>query len=262
VVGSIRLRAGLTHYRRSIAGVAVAVVLLLAACSGAPPSAPSANLGAIVNRSVPVSVSTLVLTNQQGHTFDLASLRGKHVMLVPFLTLCSDICPMTTANLGALQRSIRQAGQGSNIVIVELSVDPARDSPSRLAAYAGITGATWELVTESPQDLATIARFFGFSYQQVPQDDPPAIDWLTHQPLTYDIDHSDGFAFISPAGREVFATAAAPDHSGPLPKELQEFLTKTGIDHQRHPPLPGWTADQAIQAAAWLLGAPLPPVGS
>ncbi len=130
---------------------------------------------------MPARVSTLTLTDQHRHTFDLASLHGKNVMLVPFLTLCSDICPMTTANLGAVQRSIHKAGRGSDIVIVELSVDPERDSTARLAAYAGITGATWELVTESPQDLASIARFFGFFYQQVPQDNPPAVDWLTQQ---------------------------------------------------------------------------------
>ena len=47
-------------------------------------------------------------------------------MLVPFLTLCSDICPMTTANLGAVQRSVNQAGQRSKLVIVELS---ARSRP-------------------------------------------------------------------------------------------------------------------------------------
>jgi protein SCO1 len=239
----------------------VATALLLAACFGGPPSPPSANLGAVVNRPVPASVSTLTLTDQHGRSFDLASLHGKRVMLVPFLTLCSDICPMTTANLGAVQRSIRQADKGPGIAIVELSVDPGRDSPDRLAAYAGITGATWELVTESPQDLASIARFFGFFYQQVPQDNPPAVDWLTHKPLTYDVNHSDGFVLIDPSGHEVFATAAAPDHSGPLPKELQGFLSEAGINHQKHPAQPSWSADQGIQAVAWLLGAPLPPVG-
>jgi protein SCO1/2 len=183
-------------------------------------------------------------------------------MLVPFLTLCSDICPLTTANLGAVQRSLNQAGKQSKVAIVELSVDPGRDTQARLAAYAGITGATWELVTESPNDLATIAKFFGFSYQEVPQGTPPAIDWWTHQPLTYDINHSDGFILLNRSGQEVFGTAAAPDYSGPLPQPLQKFLSPSGIDHQKHPLQPGWTANQAIQGVAWLLATPLPNVGS
>lgn len=204
----------------------------------------------------------LPLTDQHGHVFDLASLHGRNVMLVPFLTLCSDICPMTTANLGAVQRSVNRAGGQSKLVIVELSVDPGRDTPFRLSAYAGITGASWELVTESPENLAAIAKYFGFSYQKVPQDNPPAIDWLTHQPLTYDINHSDGFIFLNSSGHEVFATTAAPNYSGKLPRQLQHFLSDEGIAHQKHPPQPGWTADQGIQAVAWLLRTPLPAVGS
>jgi protein SCO1 len=233
-----------------------------AACSSGPSQAPSANLGAMAHLSVPASISTIPLTNEHGRTFDLASLHGRNVMLVPFLTLCSDICPMTTANLGVVQRAVANAGAQSKFVIVELSVDPDRDTPSRLAAYARITGATWELVTETPGDLAAIAKFFGFSYQKVPQDNPPAVDWLTGQPLTYDINHSDGFVFLNPSGHEVFATAASPDYSGRLPGTLQHFLSDEGVDHQKHPPKPGWTANQGIEAVSWLLGTSLPTIGS
>ena len=70
-----------------------------------------------------------------------------------------------------------------------------------------------------------MAKYFGISYQKVPQDNPPAIDWLTHKPLTYDINHSDGFIFLNPSGHEVFATTAAPNYSGKLPSQLQNFLS-------------------------------------
>ncbi len=256
--GSLRLG----DVRLLAIGPVIVVAVLAAACSGGPSSASLANLGTMENRPVPASVANLPLTDQHGHSLDLASLQHGAVMLVPFLTLCSDICPLTTANLGIVQRAVDQAGDGSKLTIVELSVDPGRDTPSRLAAYAGITGATWELVTESPQDLATIAKFFGFFYQKVPQDDPPAVDWLTHQPLTYDINHSDGFVLLDRSGNEVFSTAASPDYSGPLPPTLQHFLSDEGIDHQQHPLQPGWTADQGVQAVSWLLGTPLPSEGS
>ncbi len=257
-----RAAAGREHARVLAVCAALAVAVATTACSSGPAAAPSANLGSVEDQAVPASVSSLPLTDQHGRTFDLASLRGKSVMIVPFLTLCSDICPLDTANLGSVQRSVDQAGRRSNIVLMELTVDPGRDTPSRLAAYAGITGATWELVTESPQNLVAIAKFFGFSYQVVPQDDPPSIDWLTHQPLTYDVNHSDGFIFLNPSGREVFGTAAAPDYSGPLPRPLQNFLSPLGVQHQKHPLQPGWTADQAIQAVSWLLATPLALVGS
>ena len=57
--------------------------------------------------------------------------------------------------------------------------------------------ANWELVTETPAVLHAVSQFFGFVYQKVPEDSPPSIDWLTGKPLTYDIDHSDGYVLIS-----------------------------------------------------------------
>ena len=63
-------------------------------------------------------------------------------------------------------------GAASHVQIVELSVDPKRDTPARLAAYAKLTGAGWQFVTEPPSELAALAKFFGFTYEKVPQGTP------------------------------------------------------------------------------------------
>jgi cytochrome oxidase Cu insertion factor (SCO1/SenC/PrrC family) len=175
-------------------------------------------------------------------------------MVVPFLTLCIDVCPMTSGNLLQVEHSLQAAGVAGNVQIVELSVDPGRDSPARLAAYATLTGATWELVTESDSDLATIARFFGFTYEMVPQDDPPAIDWWTGQPLAYDVNHSDGYVLLGPDGRERFSTGAPPAFSGSLNPKLHAFLSGEGLDHLAHPPQPSWTPSDALASLGWMLG--------
>lgn len=226
---------------------------LLAACSSAAsaPAPPSPAEGSVQNRVVPSAVRQLPLTNQHGQPVSLASWSGKTVLLVPYLTLCSDICPMTTGNLLQVQRSLATDGAASQVVIVELSVDPSRDSPARMAAYATLTGATWQLVTETPAVLTQIAKFFGFSYQVVPEDNPPSIDWWTGKPLTYDIDHSDGFVVISPTGRERFATAAAPDFHGALNPTLKKFLSDLGLQHLAHPVTPDYTPATVLQALGW-----------
>ncbi len=100
---------------RAVVGVVTATAgLLVAACSTGPPASPAApvSLGTVQSRPVPASVSTVALTDQHGRTFDLASLEGKAVLLVPFLTLCTDICPMDTANLSIVQRELNRSGQG------------------------------------------------------------------------------------------------------------------------------------------------------
>jgi len=183
-------------------------------------------------------------------------------MLVPFLTLCSSVCPMTTGNLLQLQQSLQQAGDASKVVIVELSVDPERDTPARLAAYAKLTGATWEQVTESGTTLAAFSRFFGFLYLQVRQEQPAAIDWLTHQRLVLDVDHSNGYALIDPEGYARFGTGAAPDFHGKLNPILRRFLSRQGLQNLLHPSATAWTPDSALAAISWLVGARIPSAGS
>lgn len=198
------------------------------------------------------------LTDQNGRPFTLASLHGHTVMVVPFLTLCSDVCPMTSGNLLQVQHSLTAAHVAGAVTIVELSVDPGRDTLARLAAYAHLTLARWELATESPATLATVARFFGFYYQQVPEDTPPDIDWWTGKPLTYDIDHSDGYVLLGANGTERFSTGAAPDFSGALNPKLQGFLSAQGRSHLAHPPQLGWTPADALASLGWLLGRTIP----
>ena len=248
-----------------VAGALVAAALALTSCSSSssdPPGPPPASSGVVQNRVIPASVSQIPLTDQHGQTLTLASLEGKTVMVVPFLTLCSDICPMTTGNLGQVEQAVHHAGAASKVAIVEVSVDPGRDDVARLAAYAKITDATWYLATETPNDLATLAKYFGFYYQQVPQDDSPAKDWLTGQPLTYDIDHSDGYALIDPAGHEVFANDASPDFHGTLPAKLKDFLSDQGVAHLRNPVQPSWTPADALTALGWVVKKPLPALTS
>ncbi|MGH9206498.1 MAG: SCO family protein [Acidimicrobiales bacterium] len=233
--------------------------LLLAACSSGPPGPPSASLGSVETRTIPSSIENLTLTDQHGAAVSLATFHGKAIMLVPFLTLCSDICPLTTGNLLQVEQALVQANEASRVQIVEVSVDPGRDTPNRLAAYAHLTGGSWELVTPSDTGLAQIAGFFGFSYQQVPQDNPPAVDWLTGKPLTYDVNHSDGYILIDPKGQVRFSTGASPDFHGKLNPTLHKFLNDLGRQHLAQPSQFSWDPTTALGALGWILQKPLAP---
>jgi len=177
---------------------------------------------------------------------------------VPFLTLCTDICPLDTGNLLQVEQALRTAGVASKVQLVELSIDPERDTPARLAAYAHLTGATWQLVTETPTVATELERYFGWGVQKVPEDSPPSIDWWTGKPLTYDINHTDGFIVFDSQGVERFTTGAAPDFHGTLNPTLHKFLTDEGLDHLAHPEKPGWNPSNALQVLGWLLHQDIP----
>ncbi len=228
------------------------------AAAPATPAAGSAGLGTKLHLPVPGALEHLELTNQHGRTVRLSSWPGKTVLLVPFLTLCQDVCPLITGNLLAVQQALRDDHAAANVEIVELSVDPQRDTPARLAAYAKLTGASWQLVTESPAELRRLAKFFGFYYQKVPEDHADARDWWTGKPLTYDVDHTDNYFVIDAHGVERVEQDAAPDFRGQLNPKLYDFLDALGHEHLAQPPQPNWTPGDLLQALAVSVDRPLP----
>ena len=237
---------------------AVAVVLLSQSSSSASIAPGSASYGTVIDQQVPSRLRDLQLTNQHGQKVDLGSWPGKTVVLVPFLTLCSDICPLTTGNLVQVERSLRADHAASHVQIVELTVDPKRDTPARLAAYAHLTGVRYELVTESPSELAALSRFFGFTYEKVPEGKPPSIDWWTGKPLTYDINHSDNYFIIDPTGAERVVQSAAPDFHGRLNPKIYRFLSGLGLYHLKRPVQPNWTPKALLGALGLMLHQSLP----
>jgi protein SCO1/2 len=239
--------------------LAVAAGTVLAACGSSPPPAPPANQGLVVNTPTP---STVVLENQRGQNVTLGGLKGKVVVLAPFLTLCQDECPLITASFIGLQRDLRAAGLAHKVVFVEATVDPGRDTVARLAAYQKEFGADWDLWTGTPANLATFWKAFHVTYQIVAEAQPPHIDWYTGKPLTYDVDHTDGYFLIGTNGRERFIDASAPNLHGKLSKKLTALLNAGGIRELHNPQGDEWTVNQALASISWLLGTNVAPTGN
>jgi protein SCO1 len=202
------------------------------------------------------------LVNQEGRTVTLAGLRGKVVVLAPFLSLCQDECPLVTGAFIAMQRDLRAAGLAHRVVFVEATVDPGRDTVARLAAYQKEFGADWDLWTGTPANIAAFWKPFGVSYQIVSEEQPAKTDWWTGQPLTYDVDHTDGYILINQAGRERFVDASAPDEKGALNAKLRGLLDDGGLHDLQNPQGPNWTTADALAAVGWLLGTAVPTSGS
>src|SRR5262245_11541971 len=91
------------------------------------------------------------LTDQTEKTVTLADLKGK-VWVADFIfTNCGGTCPMMTEKMLKLQQ-----GLPAQIQMVSITVDPDRDTPRALAAYAAEHGATrtrWLFLTGDKQSL-------------------------------------------------------------------------------------------------------------
>lgn len=252
-----RVETGRTVTRALAAVVCTAcTALVLAGCGSSRPPVPQ-GLGLIIPPGH--LVPSVPLVDQDGHAVTLARFRGKYVMLAQFLTLCQDECPITTGAFQILQRSVEKAGLGNTVAFVEATVDPDRDSVARLRAYQQRFGADWTLLTGTDANIASLWKYFGVYYQKVPEDEPAAIDWWTGKALTYDVDHTNGFILIDPAGDERFITSELPYLHGRLPSNLRSLLDNLGIEHLDNG-IPGdsYTLPQAISALSWLVGRHIP----
>jgi len=107
----------------------------------------------------------VVLLNQDGRPVRFYDdlVRGDHIVAINFIfAQCSDICPATTANLAKVQ-SLLGDRLGRDVRMASISIDPRRDSPAILKAYAGQFDARagWQFLTGQPGDIERIRRGLG-----------------------------------------------------------------------------------------------------
>lgn len=88
-------------------------------------------------KTTEVELLDLVLMDQNGDEMKFVSdVIGDRIVVMDFIyTSCTTICPVISAVFGQVQNKL--GGQlGDEVVLVSVSVDPVRDTPQRLNAYA------------------------------------------------------------------------------------------------------------------------------
>ena len=104
--------------------------------------------------------------NQSGADVLLSSLAGVPQVVAMTYTSCEVSCPRIVAAMQQLQRESKtKAG------FILISIDPVRDTPSQLQAYAEkmkLLPEHWNLLTSSEDDVREMAALLGVRYQQMP----------------------------------------------------------------------------------------------
>jgi cytochrome oxidase Cu insertion factor (SCO1/SenC/PrrC family)/thiol-disulfide isomerase/thioredoxin len=242
--------------------VLVVVISVIAAVHHGEPGTAQASVPAPLAAGTalprPKPIPALTLTDRAGRPISLRrAWKGRYVILAPSMTLCHEVCPMTTAVLMQVQSEVRKAGLGHQVVVASATVDPWRDSPARLRAYARLTGANFQMLTGSQAQVRKLWRFFGVSYYRVPQGHPPDIDWMTHRPETFDVDHTDALFLLDPAGQERIADDGMPQVSGRLPAALASLLDAEGRQNLAHPEF-AWSAADVVDDLYFLMDRNIP----
>jgi len=93
-------------------------------------------------------------------------------------TSCPDVCPSTLMRLGQLRKSLGAAGAAVQVILV--TVDPERDTASRLDAYVKKFDPTFISLRPEPAALESVVKAFRAIAVKVP----------TANGADYTIDHS------------------------------------------------------------------------
>jgi cytochrome oxidase Cu insertion factor (SCO1/SenC/PrrC family) len=112
------------------------------------------------------TVPAIPLVTQSARPFSFADLRGNAVVVSFIYTRCPDprMCPLTTSKFVQLQRELR----GSPVQLVEITLDPAYDTPRVLKSYGrefGADPARWTLATGAEGSIDELAARFGVASQ-------------------------------------------------------------------------------------------------
>jgi protein SCO1 len=89
-------------------------------------------------------------------------VKGRKVIINFTFTSCTGTCPRTSANLARVQEILGDR-VGRDIFLVSISIDPERDTPDALKAYAETFGARpgWTFATGRREDVDSIRRHLG-----------------------------------------------------------------------------------------------------
>lgn len=123
-----------------------------------PAAAATAPLGKAVK------ISDTILLDQNGRRVRLFSdVVGDKVVVVSFIyTSCTDVCPMVSHTMSQLQEELGGLLE-SQVRLISLTVDPARDTPAKLKAYSALYGARpgWQWLTGAASDVTEALKGFG-----------------------------------------------------------------------------------------------------
>lgn len=235
--------------------LAVASALLVLGC-GSSSMTPPSSVGQQLDAALPSSITDAVLVSSTGRRFTLASL-GKIVVLSDVMTLCQESCPLDTADVVAAARAVERKGLGSKIQFVSLTIDPARDTVPRLAAYRRQFGGgptDWTVATGATDLLRAFWKQLGVYIHRTPSKPPAPPDWLTGEALTYDLTHSDVLLFIDRRGHERFLLEGTAHVAAgtSLPPRIAAFMDAGGRRNLTHPRPLAWTVADELHVLAWL----------
>ena len=204
--GLLRRARGSRAMAAALGGLVLGAILLLtgagwrvqdALASGGEPTGVLGADAALFDDVVPETypridrpAPPLALAAHTGRVVDLASLRGRPVLVTFAYAHCATICPLLVRNALHVREAL--AGTAAEPAVLVVTLDPWRDTPSRLASMARDWGLpardVWILGGSVDEVEAALDAW------EVPRTRDPDTGTIAHPALTWIIDRDGRLA--------------------------------------------------------------------
>ncbi len=165
-------------------GVALLTIGGSSSSSAAGQQAHQASFDAAAFLSPVRPAPPLALHNYLGQPVNIASYRGKAVLVTFLYTNCPDICPLITSDLRVAQ-NLMGPKTASKVQIIAVSVDPHGDTPKAVAGFLArheMTGRMQYLIG-SAAELGRVWQAWGVGSER----DAQQPQFINHSGLVYGI---------------------------------------------------------------------------
>lgn len=112
--------------------------------------------GELIPDTIYYRIPYFSFVNQDGREVSHRDYEGCIYVADFFFTHCESICPLMTSQMIRLQEMVKRDSLSRYVRFLSHSVDPVRDNPDTLLAYARRIGAdlsNWNFVTGNPEDI-------------------------------------------------------------------------------------------------------------
>lgn len=144
------------------------ICLLLAAPAGAAQQYDRESALAISQAAIGTRLEDYRFRGTDGQPFDLASLRGRPLVISMIYTSCHHVCPMITRNLVKTVDVAREALGEDAFSVVTIGFDWKVDSPERMRQFAVQQGADgigdWHFLAADARTIDTLSDNLGFVF--------------------------------------------------------------------------------------------------
>lgn len=127
--------------------------------------------------SASVKLHNNLILNQDGERLRFVDdVLGDRIVVMDFIyTTCTTVCPVLSAIMGRVQQEL-DGELGADLHLVSVSVDPVRDTPDRLKAYAASHRASpeWVWLTGDKTEVDEVLKGLG-AYTPDFEDHPSMI---------------------------------------------------------------------------------------